>query len=155
MAKRQALAEINKAQYKAEPERLNAESVSRQEIEKRNIEIAAEAEAERTRREAKGEADAILMKYEAEAQGTRKVLDAKAEGYNQMVKSCDGDAKAAATFLMIEKLEKIVEKQVEAVKNLKIDKITVWDTGGNGSGGNTTSNFLSGMIKSLPPLHDG
>jgi len=27
---------------------------------------------------------------------------------------------------MIEKLEEIVGRQVEAIKNLKIDKITVW-----------------------------
>jgi flotillin len=47
-----------------------------------------------------------------------------------------------------------VTMQVEAVKNLKIDKITVWDSGGAGKNGNTTANFLSGFIKSLPPLHD-
>jgi flotillin len=32
----------------------------------------------------------------------------------------------------------------------------VWDGGAsaNGNGGTTTSNFLAGMVKSLPPLHD-
>jgi flotillin len=154
VAKRAAAEEIQKAQYKAEAERLNAEEVVQKEIEKRKIEIAAEAEAEKTRREAKGQADAILLKYEAEAKGIRQVLESKAEGYAELVKSCDGDAKSAATLLMIEKLEDLVTMQVEAIKNLKIDKITVWDSGANGKEGNTTSNFLSGMVKSLPPLHD-
>ena len=154
VAKRAAAEEIQKAQYRAEAERLNAEEVVRKEVEKKKIEIAAEAEAEKTRREAKGTADAILLKYEAEAKGIKQVLESKAEGYAELVKSCAGDAKSAATLLMIEKLEDLVTMQVEAIKNLKIDKITVWDSGADGKNGNTTSNFLSGMVKSLPPLHD-
>ena len=154
VAKREAQVEIQKAQYRAEQERLNAEEVVKKEIEKRKIEISAEAEAERTRREAKGEADATLLKYEAEAKGIRQVLDSKAAGYEQLVKSCNGDAKSVATLLMIEKIEQIVTMQVEAVKNLKIDKVTVWDSGNNGKDGSSTSNFLSSLIKSLPPLQD-
>ncbi|NLX14931.1 MAG: flotillin family protein [Phycisphaerales bacterium] len=154
VARRQAEVEIQKAQYLAEQQRLNAEIIVRQETEKRKIEIDAEAEAERLRREARGQADAILAKYEAEAKGIRQVLDSKAAGYNALVKSCNGDARAASTLLMIEKLEEIVGRQVEAIKNLKIDKITVWDTGGGDKGGSSTANFLSGMIKALPPLQE-
>ena len=154
VAKREALVEIQKAQYRSELERLNAEEIVKKEIEKRQIEIAAEAEAEKIRREAKGQADAVLLKYEAEARGLKQVLESKAAGYAELVKSCAGDAKAAATLLMIERIEQIVTMQVEAVKNLKIDKITVWDSGGDGKNGTTTANFLSGFVKSLPPLHD-
>jgi flotillin len=73
-----------------------------------------------------------------------------------LVESCNGDAKSAATFLLVEKLEDIVAQQVKAIQNLKIDKITVWDSGSgrNGGEGNSTSNFLSGMIKTLPPLQE-
>ncbi len=157
VAKREAIVEIQKAQYKAEQERLNAEEIVRQEAEKRKVEIAAEAEAERNRREAKGEADAILVKYEAEAKGIRQVLESKATGYASLVQSCNGDAKAAATLLMIEKIEEIVKTQVEAIKNIKIDKITVWDSGaasGNGKNESSTANFVSSLIKTLPPLHE-
>jgi flotillin len=154
VARREAEVEIQKAQYKAEQERLNAEEVVRQEIEKRKMEIAAEAKAEKTRREAKGDADAILLKYEAEAKGVKQVLDSKASGYLELIRSCNGDARAAATLLFVEKIEQIVSMQVEAVKNLKIDKITVWDSGNGDKGGSSTANFLSGMIKSLPPLQD-
>ena len=67
--------------------------------------------------------------------------------------SAGGDAKAAATLLMVEKIEEIVARQTEAISNLKIDKITVWDSGNGGEGG-STANFVSSLIKSLPPVHD-
>ena len=154
VAKRQAQIAIQKAQYDAERERLTAVEIAAQEIERRKIEIAAEAEAEKTRREAKGRADAALMGYEAEAQGLQKVLESKATGYAALVRSCNGDSKAAATLLMIEKIEEIVSAQVEAIKNLKIDKITVWDSGGGSGGTSSTASFVSNLVKSLPPLHD-
>lgn len=153
VARYDAQVAIQQALYKAEQERLRAEEIVRQEIEKNKVEIAAEAEAERVRREAKGVADGILFKYEAEATGVRKLLAAKADGYKQLVDSVGGDTQAAATLLMVEQLEDLVSRQVEAISNLKIDKITVWDSGGNGSG-SSTSNFISSLFKSLPPLRD-
>ncbi len=153
VAKRTAEMEVQKAQYALEQERLNAEDIVREEIHKQQIEIAAEAEAERQRRVARGEADAILSIYEAEAEGQQKVLEAKAAGYAMLVTSAGGDAKAAATLLMVEKIEGMVQAQVEAIKNLKIDKITVWDSG-SGEGDGSTANFVSGLVRSLPPLHD-
>ena len=154
VARREAEVEIQKAQYRAEQQRLTADEVVRQEINKQKVEIDAEAEAEKCRREARGQADAILMKYEAEAEGIRKVLEGKAGGYLELIKGCNGDAKAAATLLMTEKIEQIVQLQVEAIRNIKIDKVTVWDSAGAGDGNTSTANFMSGLIKSLPPLHD-
>ena len=154
VAKREAEVQIQKAQYLAETERLKAQEIAQREVDKRKVEIAAEAEAAKVRTEAKGQADAILLKYEAEARGIRQVLESKAAGYESLVKSCGGDAKAAATLLMVEKIEGIVAKQVEAIKNIKIDKVTVWDSGTGAAGGSSTANFLSGMVKSLPPLHE-
>ena len=56
---------------------------------------------------------------------------------------------------MIEKLQEIVSLPTEAIRNIKIDKVTVWDRGDSGADGKTsTADFLSGMVKSLPPLHD-
>ena len=153
VAKRIATAEIQRAQYLAEQERLTADEVVRGEIEKRKIEIAAEAEAERIRREARGDADSILMRYEAEADGLRRLLESKANGYQMLIASCNGDAKAAATLLMIEKMPELVGLQVEAISKLKIDKITVWDSG-DGANGSTTAKFISNLFKSLPPLQD-
>jgi flotillin len=143
------------AEREQELARLGKEILADQEVEKQRIEIAAEAEAERNRREARGEADAILAKYLAEAEGLRKVLEAKAEGYRALVSACDGQAQIAPTLLMIEQLPGIVAEQVKAIQNLKIDKITVWDSGGGQGGqGSSTAGFLSGLIGSLPALHD-
>ena len=154
VATAQAEAEIQKAAYSEEQERLRATEIVRETISKQQIEIAAEAEAERQRRIARGEADAILAIYEAEAEGVQKVLDAKAHGYNNLVASASGDPKAAATLLMVEKIEAMVSAQVEAIRNLKIDKITVWDSGNSPDGSSATSNFVSSLVQSLPPIHD-
>ena len=154
VARRTAEMEVQKAQYNLEQERLKAEEIVREEIAKTQIEIAAEAEAERQRRVARGEADAILAKYRAEAEGVQAVLEAKAAGYSNLVASAGGDAKAAATLLMVEKIEDIVARQVEAISNLQIDKITVWDSAGGGNGEGSTANFVSSLIHSLPPVHD-
>jgi flotillin len=154
VARRTAEMEVQKAQYMLEQERLKAEEIVREEIAKTQIEIAAEAEAERQRRVASGEADAVLAKYRAEAEGVQAVLEAKAAGYSSLVASAGGDAKAAATLLMVEKIEDIVARQVEAISNLQIDKITVWDSAGGGSGEGSTANFVSSLIHSLPPVHD-
>ena len=154
VAQKNAQAQIERAQYELEGERLRAEEIAREEIAKQQIEIAAEAEAERQRRVASGEADATLARYKAEAEGVQAVLEAKASGYASLVQSAGGDAKAAATLLMVEKIENIVAKQVEAISNLKIDKITVWDSAGGGKGEGSTANFVSSLIHSLPPVHD-
>jgi len=133
---------------------LKAEEVAQQEINKTKVEIDAEATAEKIRREARGQADSTLMKYEAEALGLQKLLEAKAGGYERLVQSCNGDTQAAANLLLIEKLSEIVQAQVAAISNMKIDKITVWDSGGRSGSGNTTSDFISGFIRSLPPLQE-
>ncbi|NGX35754.1 MAG: Inner membrane protein YqiK [Candidatus Anoxychlamydiales bacterium] len=159
IAKQNAEAEIQKARAFAQTEFLEADQIVPQEIKKKKIKIEADAEAQRKVLIAKGEAEAILAIRQAEAEGIQKLLDAKAKGYKQLVEACGNDAKSAATMLLIEKLEEIVKVQVEAIKNIKIDKITVWDSGNNnvgadGSKGSTTSNFISQFVKSLPALHD-
>jgi len=154
VATAQAEAEIAKAKYDEEEQSLRASEIARETIAKQQVEIAAEAEAERQRRIARGEADAILAKYEAEAEGVRQVLEAKAQGYSNLVSSASGDPKAAATLLMVEKIEDMVSAQTEAIRNLKIDKITVWDSGNDKDGNSATSNFVSSLVQSLPPIHD-
>ena len=154
VAAAEAEAAIQRAIYKEEEARLQASEIVREEIQKQQIEISAEAEAERLRRIARGDADAILARYEAEAAGIQKVLDAKAAGYAGLVQSAGGDTKAAATLLMVEKIENMVSAQVEAIRNMKIDKVTVWDGGSNADGTSATSNFVSSLVQSLPPIHD-
>ncbi len=142
------------AQREQEVARLAKEKIAPQEIEKQRIEIAAAAEAEKRRIEAQGEADAILAKFRAEAEGTQKVLEAKAEGYRRLIEACGSNPQVGPTLLLIEQLPQLVAEQVKAISNLKIDKITVWDTGTGANGRNTTSDFLSGIVGALPRLHE-
>jgi len=125
------------------------------EIQKQQAIIHAQADAETLRENARGEADAIFAKMDAEARGLYEILTKQALGYEQVVKAAGGDPTKAFQLLLIEKLPELVRTQVEAVKNIKIDKITVWDSGANGSdGGSSTSNFVSNMMKTVPPLND-
>lgn len=155
-AQAEAQQAILEAQKRTEIARLEKEQVAQIEIERRKIAIEAGAEADRLRAIAQGEADAIRLRYIAEAEGLQKILEAKAEGYRNLVVSA-GDAQAAATLLLIEKMEEIVRTQAEALANLHIDKITVWDSGsGSGAGGTGggVKNFLRDFSASLPPLHE-
>ena len=156
VAKQNAETEIQRARAFAQTQLLEAEQIVPKEIEKRKIQIDAQAKAESQVLVARGEAEALLAIREAEAEGISKLLDAKARGYRQLVDACGGDPKSASTMLLIEKLEEIVKVQAEAIKNIKIDKITVWDSGSpqDPGKGSTTSNFISQFVKSLPALHD-
>ena len=158
-----ALEEAYSAEKTAEDARANREKASQYaniivpaEIGKQKQIIDAEAEAEKQRRLAQGEADAIFAKMDAEARGLYEILTKQAEGYNRIVSAAGGDPQKAVMFLIADKLPELVRTQVEAVKNIKIDKITVWDQAGSGgaNGSTSTSNFISGLMKSVPPLQD-
>ena len=155
-----ALEESYSAEQAAEVARAAREKATKEadiivaaDIEKRKLEIEAEAIAEQTRRKAQGEADAIYVKMDAEARGVREKLTKQAEGMDALVKSA-GTAPDAVRLLIADKLEAIVAEQVKAVSGLKIDKVTVWDGGATADGKTQTANFLSGLLKSLPPLEE-
>ncbi|MFY9150410.1 MAG: SPFH domain-containing protein [Prolixibacteraceae bacterium] len=124
------------------------------EIDKQKVEIDAEAIAEQTRRMAKGEADAIYMKMDAQARGIYEILSKQAEGFEQMVKAAGNNSKDAVMMMIADKLPELVKTQVEAIKNIKIDKVTVWETGNGKDGKTSTANFMQGMLGSIPPLDD-
>ncbi len=156
-----ALEEAYKAEQEAELSRSERERATRMadvvipaEIDKQQVQIAAEAEAEKTRRIAKGEADAILMEMEAKARGINEILTKQADGFKKIVEAADGDANKAVLLMIADKLPELVKTQVEAIANLKIDKVTVWDSMGHDGSSPTTANFLAGMLKSVPPLDE-
>ncbi len=156
-----ALEEAYSAEKEAEMARsarekatLEADVIVQTEINKRQIELEAEAEAEKIRRKAKGEADAIYAKMEAEARGMEEILRKQAAGFAEVVKSAGGDADAALKLLIADKLEDLMRIQVDAIKNIKIDKVTVWDNGSSSNGKTSTANFLSGLMSSVPPLEE-
>lgn len=160
--------QVKKAQYKEESEvaqanaqirineklknealtALRAEEVVKIEAQKEKIELEAEAEKVRIVKLAEAEAEAIRLKFEAEAKGIETVLNAKAKGYSELVKA-SGSANDAQGLLVTEKLEELTKIQTEAIKNLTIDKVTVWDSG-NGDGQQGLSNFVKNFATMLP-----
>lgn len=155
VAKAEAEKAVMEKQKEARIAQLEKEELAQKEVDKKKKVIEAQAEAEQTRVLAQGEADGILSKYKAEAEGLRQVLTAKAEGYKLLVSSCGGDGRLAANLLMIEKLESVVEKQMDALKSVKIDKITVWDGGSSGGeGGSGLKSFLKDFMSSTPAMAD-
>lgn len=157
-----ALEESYQAQKEAEDARANrdrssqlADIVVPAEIDKQRVEINAEAEAEQTRRVAKGEADALFLKMDAEARGIYEVLSKQADGFRQLVSAAGDDSKDAVMIMIADKLPDLVKLQADAIKNIKIDKVTVWDSGSKGDGGKTsTADFISGIYGSVPPLQE-
>ena len=157
-----ALEEAYAAERSAETARAEREMATQKadivvpaQINKEKIEIDAEAMAEQTRRYARGEADAIFMKMQAEAKGIFEVLSKQAEGF-EMLNKAAGNSRDAVMMMIADKLPELVKTQVEAVKNLKIDKVTVWDNMSGGKDGKTpaTANFLSGMLGAIPPFEE-
>ena len=156
-----SLQEAYLAEKEAELARAAKEKASREadiivqaEIAKRRIEIDAEAESERMRLIARGEADAVFMQKEAEAKGLYEVLRKQADGFEEIVKSVGGNPRDAVLLLVADKLPELVKTQVDAIKNIKIDKVTVWEGGNQEGAGNSTSKFISGLYKSVPPMSE-
>lgn len=146
-------AEIARANL--EQARLEADVLVKAQIKKKELELQAEAEAEQIRRKAKGEADATLLKMQAEADGLREILMKQAEGFAEIVRSAGGQSDDAIRLMLADKMEELTRIQVDAIKNLKIDKITVWDGGAQTPDGKgTTANFVSGLMKSIPPMNE-
>ena len=161
VAKAKALEESYTAEKEAEESRAQRELATQKadvlvkaEIDKQRMEIEAEAAAEVARRKAKGEADAILAKMQAQAQGMEDILTKQASGLAEIVKAAGGDPQSAVQLIIADKIEELVKTQVEAIKNVKIDKVTVWDSGAGADGKNSTAGFLSGLMNAIPPLSD-
>lgn len=147
----QKRAEIARAEL--ERAKQEADIIVKAEIQKKELELQAEAKAEQIRRQARGEADATLLKMQAEADGMRAILTKQAEGFSEIVRAAGG-SDDAVKLMIADKLAELEKIQVEAIKNLKIDKITVWDNGKGADGKTATANFLSGIMQSIPPMNE-
>ncbi len=112
------------------------------------------ANADGTRMQMTAEADGTKSKMFAEAEGLIEILKNKADGFASIIQACNADSEQAAMLLITDQLPKLVEEQVKAIANLKIDKVTVWENGTGGDGKSSTADFISSLVGSLPPLHE-
>ena len=156
--KREAEAAVLEAQFRAmakaalaEAEKVEAEQRAALEAvakaQKAKTIVEAEAAAAQRKLQAEAEANAIFVKLEAEARGQFEILAKKGEGLKKIIDACGG-AQPAFQLLLLEHLEGLANASAAAIANIKFDKVVVWD----GGDGKSTSNFLSGMARSMPPL---
>jgi flotillin len=148
----QELAQKKAEDARAERERarLAAEIVVPANAERERVLIAADAEKQKAVRIAEGQAEATLVQMTAEARGVQAILDGKAQGYANLVKAC-ASAEQAASLLLVEKLIDVARVQAQAIQDLPIEKIFIWDGGGQQGGLGTLGQKLMG---SLPPMHE-
>lgn len=150
VAEQDAQRQAEEARAQREQARLNAELIVFAEAEKQKAILEAEAQRQKSVLIAKGEAEGVLARMQAEAEGLKSQLDSKAQGYKELVEACSSDTQLTAALLIIEKLAELAHIQAEAVKNLPLEKVIVWDGGGDGG--------LSGLGKRfmgvIPPMHE-
>lgn len=156
-----ALEEAYAAEEQAEKSRANREKATMEaniivkaEIEKKELEIQAAAEAEQARLRAQGEADSVYLRMEAQARGVEAMLMKQAAGLYKIVEAAGGDTDRAVKLMLADKIETLLKTQVDAIKNIKIDKVTVWDNMNGGKGNTATANFLTGMMNAVPPMSE-
>lgn len=132
---------------------LRANVIVPSQIYKEKVEIEAQAEANKQRELARGEADALFAKMEAEAKGDYARLSEQAKGIAELVAAA-GSSENAIALMVADKLESLYKIRVDAIKNIKIDKITVWDQGAGSDGKSSTAGFMDGLIKSVPGFEE-
>lgn len=153
--------DAEEARAKREESRLKAEQVVPADIARTKLVIESEAQKQQRTIVAEGdalalltkmraEAEGTLVKMKAEAAGTQAILDAKAEGYRKLIEGAAADPQTAASLLVIEKLTEVAHIQAQAVSKLPLEKIIVWDGGGNGEG---LKGLGGRMLGALPPMH--
>lgn len=130
-----------------------ADKVVPAEIRRQTVVIEAEAARDQERLRGEGDGQAMLARMRGEAEGMYEVLAKKAEGLKLIVEAAGGDPDKAAMLLIVEQLPQIVEAQAKAISNIGFEKIVVYDGGGS-QGGSRTANWLQGLTKVLPPIHD-
>jgi flotillin len=149
----QKAAEEAKAQR--ETARLNAEMVVPANAEREKVVIAADAQKQQSIRIAEGQAQATLAKMRAEGEGIQSILAGKAQGYRGLVEACES-AQQVAALLIIEKLADVAHIQAQAIQDLPIEKIIVWDggRGGDGRDGGGLAGLGGRLMGALPPMHE-
>ncbi len=130
---------VQDARRAVEKSKKEADEVVNQEIEKEKMKLATDAAAYEVQERMKAEADGLFL-----------ILKKKAEGIELLVKAAGGNPKDAAMMLIVDKLEDLATIQADAMKNIKVDKLTVYDSGS----GDSIKNTVHGLYASMPALND-
>jgi flotillin len=147
-------AETTAQQARAEMTRKEqyAERVVPAEIAKEAAIVNAQADAQRVTIAAEAEGSKIFTIKQAEGLGIKAMLEGRAQGFRELVNAAGGSASEAVVVLLADQLPNLVDSQMKAISNLKIDKVVVW--GGGESGKSGISGLLKDLMTGLPPVTD-
>ena len=156
----EALKDAYVAEQRAEEQRKKRDQITQEinvvvpaDVERQKIEKEADAEKAKRTKEGEGKGAAIEKEMEGQAAGNLAILAKKAEGLKLIVDAAGGNPDKAAMLLIVEQLPAIVTAQAKAISGVQFDKVVVMDTGSD-NGATTTANWLSGLTKVLPGLHE-
>lgn len=144
-------AEIEKERIRIDAEAKAAQSRLLQEGQSAAYVIQKQAEGDGARRVAEGEAAGIRAKLVAEAEGTQAILDAKAAGFDKLLK-VSHDTQGATQLLIAENIVRIAEIQATAIHGLTFEKIVVMGGGQGGVAG--PGQFVQDLYKGVLPINE-
>lgn len=147
-------ANAKKEGYTAEKEAEDARAERDRSTQQADIIIPAEIEKQKVVIEAEADMEQQILAGKGRGEAFQAELEGQAKGFEAIVQAAGGNVDKAAMLMIVDKLDKIAELQAKAISNIKFDKIVVMDGGGNGQNGSTTANWLSGITKALPGLHE-
>lgn len=127
---RKAVALANYERIRAE---LSASVIVEAEIEKAKRILIAETQKAEGLANVDVRAAELLEVELAAAKAKRAKLQAEAEYIREVVDACGG-ADGAARYFLVDKVEGLAKHSADAVKNIKFDKVVLWDNGSRGGG---------------------
>lgn len=148
-----AEADRKRQEQEAEAKKFEYIKNAEAEAEKKKIDALAEAEAiratamakaEAIRAEAEAEADAISKKGKAEAEATSAKLIAEAEGLERKAEALAKMNNAGIMQMVIEKLPEMAAAIAKPLE--QIDKISIIDSGNNGSGVEHVGGYVPAVL---------
>jgi len=139
------------AQYERVRAELLASTIVEVEIEKSRRILLSEAEKAEGLAKIDVKAAEILEVQLAEAKAKKLRLEAEAEYVRQVVSACGG-AEGAAKYFLVDKVEGLAKHSADAVKNIKFDKVILWDNGSRAPGSpNPAVQFVTDLVSSVAP----
>lgn len=150
LAQTDAEIQVQRLRADSELEKIRANEISKVKAEKEKIELEALAFKNKLITEAEASAKSITLNAEAESESISKIATAKAEGYQKLVDAVGKDN--IVQILLTEKAEELATIRSESLKNIKIDKVTVFDGGQSSRDDNkgALSGFVDDVTKILP-----
>jgi flotillin len=152
-AEQRALQKVQAERIIAEEKRWTADKVVPADAEKQKVIKLAEGEAGAIMKKAEAEAQAKLKVGTAEAEVIKLKLEKEAEGLKMKADAWEKYGHAANFMNTLDALKAMMEQAAYAASGMKIDKVVVIDSGGDGKG-NPIARTMNAMPAAMVNLFE-